>query len=102
MAGKRSSPNSVQAASYPGSAFLHAIQKDHKEEEVLAALQHRLGSQTGYNMRHLTKASGCLDWSTISPPTGHRGMCMQKETTACVSRAERKIKESVGREARTD
>ena len=64
-----------------------------RRERMLAAHRHRLRSQTGHNMRHLTKASGCLDWSTISPPTGHRGMCMQKETTACVSRAERKIKE---------
>ena len=38
----------------------------------------------GYYMRHPTKASGCLDWSTLSLPTGHRDMRSKRETTVHV------------------
>ena len=50
-----------------------------------------------HNMRHPTRASGCLGWSTLSLPTRHRGMRGQKGGSNPIRWEGKRAKEEKGR-----
>ena len=66
------------------------------------AIPLQLFISAGYYMRHPTKASGCLDWSTLSLPTGHRDMRSKRETTVHVQLKHQKAQAALPTFAETD
>ena len=87
---ERALPNAVQAAS--PMQLLVTVQRRRAPATLLQQF-----ISAGYYMRHPTKASGCLDWSTLSLPTGHRDMRSKRETTVRVQPRRQKHKQHTRR-----